>query len=172
MFLLLLFSLSDLCHDESVQIIGGDLAADGAWPWQTAISWTSKADGLSYFCGGTLLTRRYVLTAAHCAADMHPSKSTVRLGSSKPSSGGSTYKISSVYVHPQYSNSKNSDYSNDIAILKVSSPSIPNPSVVLISQIVEASPADLSLWRERDVQLQLHLCHWMGCLHKYFFCLL
>lgn len=53
------------------KIVGGTKADEGAYPFQVAILKVKRgADGSvipqAQFCGGTLVTSRYVLTAAHC----------------------------------------------------------------------------------------------------------
>ena len=45
-------------------IINGQWAARGAWPWQVML----KKNG-RFICGGVLLSKRWVLTAAHCIED-------------------------------------------------------------------------------------------------------
>ncbi|CAG0895629.1 unnamed protein product [Darwinula stevensoni] len=47
-------------------ISGGMEAAPGAWPWQAAIYDDHEKD---IICGGALIGRQWVLTAAHCVVD-------------------------------------------------------------------------------------------------------
>jgi len=45
---------------ERPMIVGGEVAAPGAWPWQAFVSPRGA------YCGGTLIAPEWVLTAAHC----------------------------------------------------------------------------------------------------------
>ncbi|XP_073950647.1 CLIP domain-containing serine protease HP8-like [Choristoneura fumiferana] len=50
---------------DSDKIIGGKNTGLYQYPWMVLLSY-QKLNGLSFDCGGTLITDRYVLTAAHC----------------------------------------------------------------------------------------------------------
>jgi secreted trypsin-like serine protease len=72
------------------------------------------------FCGGSLIDKAWILTAAHCLnSDTQPADIEVYVGSVRLSSGGRLVPIQHVYRHEQYDADTNK---NDIALLELASP--------------------------------------------------
>lgn len=58
---------SDTFQDRNVlRVIGGSNSVENSWPWQVWLSLFGGPYGSS-LCGGSIISPRYFLTAAHCA---------------------------------------------------------------------------------------------------------
>lgn len=56
-------------HDIVPQVVNGQDAQEGAWPWTVSLNRKSITDGQSYFspiCGAVLIHKDFVVTAKHC----------------------------------------------------------------------------------------------------------
>ena len=82
-----------------VRIIGGNTAVPHSYPWQASI----RSSYNSHFCGGSILSKNWVLTAAHC---MPSADDLVVLGdhSVYGNSDGDFHRIKRTVFHPSYSN--------------------------------------------------------------------
>ncbi|XP_038221233.1 proclotting enzyme-like isoform X2 [Zerene cesonia] len=110
-------------EDEGGRIVGGTESKPGAWPWMAAI-YLHGNKRREFWCGGTLVGRKHVLTAAHCTRDSKqrpfPARQfSVRLGDVDLSrddepSRPVTLRVTAVRAHEQFSRV---GFYNDIAVL-------------------------------------------------------
>ena len=48
------------------RIVGGINAQPGSWPWQVTMDYTGEPS--PHWCGGSIVSREWIVTAAHCFA--------------------------------------------------------------------------------------------------------
>ncbi|XP_041673434.1 transmembrane protease serine 9-like [Cheilinus undulatus] len=104
-------------NTRNTRIVGGQVAAAGFWPWMASI----HGSGNFHFCGGSLITNEWVISAAHCFQGTIPSSLTVYLGRQTQEGTNSNevaVGVSQIINNPNY-NSATSD--NDIALLRLAS---------------------------------------------------
>jgi secreted trypsin-like serine protease len=105
------------------QIVGGEPATPGEFPWQVALLDSAVANNFqAQYCGGALIGARWVVTAAHCVFDRRvelPSRVDILVGTTSLGSGGTRVGIDTIVVHPRY-NERTSE--NDIALLRLVEP--------------------------------------------------
>ncbi|XP_064802155.1 chymotrypsin-like protease CTRL-1 [Oncorhynchus masou masou] len=99
-----------------LKIVNGQNAVSGSWPWQVSLQ---DASGF-HFCGGSLISQNWVVTAAHCR--VIPGRHQVILSEHDRQSNAEPIQVKSisrVITHPYY-NSQN--FNNNVTPLKLSSP--------------------------------------------------
>ncbi|XP_059610078.1 uncharacterized protein LOC132257256 [Phlebotomus argentipes] len=102
------------------RIVGGDDAGFGSFPWQAYIRIGSSR------CGGSLISRRHVVTAGHCVARASPRQVHVTLGDYVINSAveplpAYTFGVRRIDVHPYFKFTPQADR-YDVSVLTLERP--------------------------------------------------
>nr|XP_032528008.1 serine protease gd-like isoform X4 [Danaus plexippus plexippus] len=128
-------------------VVNGKPTLEGQWPWQIALYQTQTVDS-KYICGGTLVSHKHVVTAAHCVTRKGSSRTvnkntlTVYLGKHNLRTsveGVEIRLVGEITVHPQYNASS---FSRDLSILKLR-------KAVEYTEFIRAA----CLWPENQIDL-------------------
>ncbi|XP_034950608.1 CLIP domain-containing serine protease 2-like isoform X2 [Chelonus insularis] len=142
------------------------------YPWIVRIGYSNYADptgGISYRCGGTLINKLYVVTAAHCASNL-PGRfriSIIRLGEHNSETNPDCengycadpvqdIEPSKIIIHKQYNKPH---FKNDIALIRLNRPAkfhdyvspICLPSGPLLTKNLTGSIAETAGWGIFDI---------------------
>lgn len=105
---------------------------------------------LNHRCGGVLIARDWIVTAAHCAklprAGNFLKQRGVRLGTLDLTSGGRTYRIERVAIHKSYDSAR---HIHDIALMRIVPDGKPVPRGASFApspiRVLGSKPGDLDL---------------------------
>jgi secreted trypsin-like serine protease len=109
-------------------IIGGTESSAGEWPWQANLGEVGDPLNLTntvypHFCGGSLISENWVVTAAHCVFGKKANTVIVRFGETKrstaPDSNIQIRGVKAITIHPNYTNSQSWQVGDDIALLEL-----------------------------------------------------
>ena len=133
------------------QIIGGTEALPGAWPWQVALVNSAEPDAFEgQFCGASLLTPNWVLTAAHCVtngADVVPAAALdIVVGRhALTETVGQRLSVSQIVVHPAWDPAT---FDFDLALLRLQQPAVFTGALGVagaIQPVTLAAPGEFAL---------------------------
>merc|ERR1711971_852075 len=112
-------SFEDICGLENPgmdRIVGGHEAAENEWPWQVALFIDD-----AWFCGGSIISDEYIMTAAHCADGASYFNILAGAHDVRASSEPHRVEITSYngWTHPNWDHNT---LANDIALIELPSP--------------------------------------------------
>ena len=119
-------AVSHVNAQPSVRIIGGESTKPGAYPWMVSLQDSSG----EHFCGASLISKGWVLTAAHCVEQEQAASLLASVGEYDLSGSGDKeqkIKVSKIIIHP-----KRQGDDHDIALLQLTSPAI-NATVKVVT---------------------------------------
>nr|XP_022907518.1 chymotrypsin-2-like [Onthophagus taurus] len=102
------------------RIINGKFAKINQFPYQVSVQQHLQPKNVfEHFCGGTILNKNHVLTAAHC---IQTDNLQIRVGIlhlNDSLSIGETIKVQRIIIHPNYNDENGTVTSHDLAILRL-----------------------------------------------------
>ncbi|WP_171064722.1 S1 family peptidase, partial [Actinomadura soli] len=119
----------------SPMIIGG---TDAPEPYSFMVSLQTVQS--EHFCGGSLLTADWVVTAFHCVRGRQPEDLRLRIGSLRLDGGGSARLAERIVLHPEGSPAR-----FDVALVRLDKP-VANAPVALDVRQPAGTPARLLGW--------------------------
>lgn len=113
-FLIFFFIIT--AKSQTTNIVGGSEIDISTVPWQVSLK--NVAQWNQHFCGGSIISSRWILTAAHCVYGKSVNNIKIHAGSTNQTqlTNGQYINASQIIIHPNY-NSTNSD--NDIALIQL-----------------------------------------------------
>jgi secreted trypsin-like serine protease len=134
-----------------IKVVGGATVPISYAPWQVALldlSQTGRGDWDKQFCGGSIVSQTWILTAAHCLEGVVSLRSLrvlsgqAILNTRRLSSNLATVK--NIVIHNSYNSVTNE---NDIALIQLTNPLSLNPGSVELIQIPSSKPLPVSTGR-------------------------
>merc|ERR1712211_15010 len=99
------------------RIVGGVETEVNEWPWQAGMVWSGSS---SVFCGATVISDEWILTASHCVDGTNPAEIQVLLGEydywDSGESSMTRMDISEIIMHADYDSNT---VDQDFALLKM-----------------------------------------------------
>ncbi|XP_027867180.1 suppressor of tumorigenicity 14 protein-like isoform X1 [Xiphophorus couchianus] len=130
----------------SLRIVGGQASREGEWPWQVSLHFR----GHGHTCGASVLSRRWLLTAAHCVQDEYTAADRWDAWLGLHAQGQSNRwtvqrKVKRIVVHPDYDRVS---LDSDIALMELEPDLVLNQNIwpVCLPSASHHIPAGQEAW--------------------------
>lgn len=159
------FNTHGVTKDESAidpRIVGGENAQEGQFPYQASIHNRIARD---FFCSGSILSNRFVLTAAHCMRNRTPANIFAIVGTLNRLKGGVAVEFNKITVHPGWNSRL---LINDIALLRTANEIVFSDTIQPIALPKENLPNEentqviLSGWGKTSVSVLIRYFVYFG----------
>ncbi|XP_058129215.1 chymotrypsin-2-like [Anopheles ziemanni] len=104
------------------RIVGGQYARDGDFPYQASLRTVTDM----HICGGAVLNRQWIVTAASCVLGRTPGDTFAVVGAYRLSQGGFNLGLRRIIIHPNFASET---LANDVAVVRVASPMVLSDAV-------------------------------------------
>lgn len=150
------FGSSDIESALESRIVGGQNAEDGQFPYQVSLRTRFLRQ---HFCGGSIISSRFILSAAHCTQGIlsKPFIVVAVIGSIHRRKGGVTVKLDKITSHEGWDRSK---LINDIALLRTAEEIVFTSTIQPIALTTtklpedESKPLVLSGWGQNSINVR------------------
>ncbi|CAK1578014.1 unnamed protein product [Parnassius mnemosyne] len=106
-------SVNETTEEAVGRIVGGRYATCEEFPHQVSLVINN-----SFFCGGFIVSKRFILTAAHCVKNADPPNVIVSSGSTFHTNG-TILPLIEITIHPEYNKPI---FEKDVAVMKTAKP--------------------------------------------------
>lgn len=146
---------AQLAEGEGNRIFGGDEAEPGEFPFQVALLLAENLDDDpvsqfgAQFCGGSLITPEWVLTAAHCLVlygDLLEPESLVVLTGATMIDEGTRHEVAEIVIHESYDDM---NIQHDIGLIRLAAPAEEAP-IAMADEDAESGTARVTGWGMMD----------------------
>lgn len=116
------FGLHPMLENYDDRVINGSTARPGQFPYMVSIRTQFRVNNTPIFrhrCGGSIISDRWVLSAAHCFVRSNPATKRIFVGAHHIFNDGTGYAVNRIVNHPNYNGSS---LANDITLFHTSRP--------------------------------------------------
>lgn len=129
---------SVLCVHFGMRIINGEEARRGQFPYIASLRFRNTLNELQHYCGGSIISQIWILTAAHCIQPLNDLKGNrtveslliIVVGAHHYTNDGQAYGVKKMLYHKHYDMNRSK---NDIGLAQTN-------AIIQLSELVQIIP--------------------------------